>query len=242
MTKIATFSISTMRTEEAFGFFKLVKEETALLTDETVKPTVSAFTAAYNAFDDALKDSASTPSSALVTEGDARRDFAWRGCNAYAKTVAQYHPDLDIRSQAQEVKSLFDKYGDPTSLPQTEESGVLHNLLQDLEALGETKLSAIGMTVWITELTNSEDAYLSAVKQRTNEEAQRVTGIVKQTRTAAEAAYRQLVDVVNALFVLQPSSEAYATFIDHVNVLIDRQRTVLRARATGNSKKKSAEA
>ena len=109
------------------------------------------------------------------------------------------HPTADIAAAAAEAKSLFDKYGDPTKLAQTEESGVLHNLLQDLEAFDASK--------------------------------RRQVGIVKETRTAAEAAYRSLVDTVNALAMINGDA-AYATFIDHVNAMIERQKAISKARST----------
>lgn len=106
------------------------------------------------------------------------------------KSIAAYHPDLALREVGKEVKELLDKYGDPTQLAQNTESGILHNLLQDLELLGDTKLTSTGLKPWVAALKSREDEFLAAVKQRTEEEAQRMTGIVKQTRTAAEAAYR----------------------------------------------------
>lgn len=60
-------------------------------------------------------------------------------------------------------------------------------------------------------------------------------GIVKETRTAADAAYRSLVDTVNALAMIEGDAE-YATFIDHVNALIDRQKGILKARKTRGEK------
>ena len=56
--------------------------------------------------------------------------------------------------------------------------------------------------------------------QRTEADAARQVGIVKETRTAAEAAYRSLVDTVNALAMINGDAE-YATFIDHVNAMIE---------------------
>ena len=56
-------------------------------------------------------------------------------------------------------------------------------------------------------------------------------GIVKETRTAAEAAYRSLVDTVNALAMINGDAE-YATFIDHVNAMIERQKAISKARTT----------
>lgn len=242
MNKIATLNLAVMHTEESFGFFKLVKEETVLLTEEAVKPTVEAFTAAYAAFDKALKDTSVTPGGTQATQCDARRDFAYRGLAGIVKIMAQYHPDPELRNHAQEAKDILDKYGDPTALAQTKESGILHNLLQDLAGLDEEKSGTSGVKPFIDELAAAEEAFLKAVKQRTEEEAQQVTGIVKQTRTATEAAYRQLAEVVNALLVLNPDNESYATFADHLNALIDRQKTVLKARNTANARKNQAKA
>ena len=49
--------------------------------------------------------------------------------------------------------------------------------------------------------------------------------------TAAEAAYRSLVDTVNALAMINGDA-AYATFIDHVNAMIERQKAISKARST----------
>ena len=141
------------------------------------------------------------------------------------------HPTAEVAANAAEAKSLFDKYGDPTKLAQTEESGVLHNLLQDLEALDSSKRTALNLDVWITDLKTKENAFLAAAAQRTETDAARQVGIVKETRTAAEAAYRSLVDTVNALAMINGDAE-YATFIDHVNAMIERQKAISKARTT----------
>ena len=166
------------------------------------------------------------PATASATDADVERDQSWRAANAYVKAMCS-HPTADIANAASEAKSLFDKYGDPTSLAQTEESGVLHNLLQDLEAFDSGKRTSLNLDVWITDLQEKEDDFLAAAAERTEADAARQVGIVKETRTAADAAYRSLVDTVNA---------AYATFIDHVNAVIDRQKGILKARKTRNEK------
>ena len=99
------------------------------------------------------------------------------------------------------------------------------------------KRTALNLDVWITDLQTKEDAFLTAAAQRTEADAARQVGIVKETRTAADAAYRSLVDTVNALVLLNGDAE-YATFIDHVNAVIDRQKGILKARKTNNAKKK----
>ena len=261
MKKINSIAIVKLRTEEDFGFQQQVSAETVYLPAEgedrpeiesfddnapaarssagatpALTAAVNGFKSALSTFDDALKDSAGLSSAAAATEADNLRDAAWRGANAYAKAMTA-HPTEAASSAAAEVKSLFDKYGDPTSLSQTEESGVLHNLIQDLKALDGSKLTAAAFSPWLTNMETCEGNFLAASQVRTEEAASRVTGIVKQSRLAADEAYRSLVEMVNALCLVNGEAP-YATFIDHVNVLIDRQKTVLKSRSTKSAKKK----
>ena len=241
MKKIVTLNVKQLRTEECFGYLKLVLAETENLPSEEppsiLTTSVNTYTDKFNGYDTALKASAVNPATVSVnpatvsvTATDAGRDDAWRGANAYVKAMCN-HPTADVASAAAEAKSLFDKYGDPTSLAQTEESGVLHNLLQDLEAFDASKRTLLNLDVWITDLKTKEEAFLAAAAARTEADAARQVGIVKETRTAAEAAYRSLVDTVNALAMINGDT-AYATFIDHVNAMIERQKAISKARST----------
>ena len=234
MKKILTLNIKQLRTEESFGYLKQVETETANLPGEepaaALTAAITTFTTNVDAFDDALKASATNPATATATAADDARDAAWRGANNYAAAMCAY-PDADLRAIAEQCKAVFDKYGDPTKLAQTEESGVLHNLLQDLEAFDSSKRTLLALDVWITDLKTKEEAFLAAAAARTEADAARQVGIVKETRTAAEAAYRSLVDTVNALAMINGDT-AYATFIDHVNAMIERQKAISKARST----------
>ena len=243
MKKITTINLTRLRTEEDFGFLKLVLAETENLpaeeTPSILTAAVNSFETAFNAFDAALKASATNPATASATDADVERDQSWRGINAYVKAMCS-HPTDDVASAATEAKSLFDKYGDPTSLAQTEESGVLHNLLQDLETFDSAKRTSLALDVWIADLKTKEEAFLAVAARRTEADAARQVGIVKETRTAAEAAYRSLVDTVNALAMINGDAD-YATFIEHVNAVIERQKGILKARKTRGEKEDTTE-
>ena len=243
MKKIKTISLTSLRVEECFGYLKLVLAETENLPSEEtpsiLTTSVNTYTDKFNGYDTALKASAVNPATVSVTATDAGRDDAWRGANAYVKAMCN-HPTAEVANAAAEVKSLFDKYGDPTSLAQTEESGVLHNLLQDLEAFDASKRTLLNLDVWIADLKTKEEAFLAAAAERTEADAARQVGIVKETRTAAEAAYRSLVDTVNALAMINGDT-AYATFIDHVNAMIERQKAISKARSTRAKEDEPAE-
>ena len=243
MKKITTINLTRLRTEEDFGFLKLILAETENLpaeeTPSILTAAVNSFETAFNAFDAALKASATNPATASATDADVERDQSWRGINAYVKAMCS-HPTDDVASAATEAKSLFDKYGDPTSLAQTEESGVLHNLLQDLETFDSAKRTSLALDVWIADLKTKEEAFLAVAARRTEADAARQVGIVKETRTAAEAAYRSLVDTVNALAMINGDAD-YATFIEHVNAIIERQKGILKARKTRGEKEDTTE-
>ena len=247
MKQLSALNIARLRTEESFGYQKQVVAETANLpiggeeerpgglsvmaaTDSVLETKVNEFTTAVDAFDDALKASATNPAIATATATDDARDASWRGANNYVTAMCA-HPDAEIATYAAEAKSLYDKYGDPTKLAQTEESGVLHNLLQDLEALDSSNRTALNLDVWITDLKTKETAFLAAAAERTEADAARQVGIVKETRTASEAAYRSLIDTVNALAMINGDAD-YATFIDHVNAMIERQKAISKSRVT----------
>lgn len=179
MKQLSALNIARLRTEESFGYQKQVVAETANLPNEEPSgaqtAAVTTFKTNVNAFDDALKASATNPATATATATDDARDASWRGSNNYLTAMCA-HPDAEIAAYAAEVKSLYDKYGDPTKLAQTEESGVLHNLLQDLEALESSKRTALNLDVWITDLKTKENAFLAAAAQRTEADAARQVG------------------------------------------------------------------
>lgn len=212
-TKIQNFNIARLRTEEDFGFQKRIEAETALLTVETDQAMVTTYKAALTAFDDALKGNSRNPHSPAVTQADELADAA---AEAYA---------------------LITKYGVPTSMPYNEEYGRLHNLLQDLTALGTEKQAQIYITAWVTELRTRYDQFMTATAARDAEESLRTTGIVKQARTDADRAYRALYERVNALALVKDEAD-YATFIDRVNVIIDQANATLAGRSTRAEKKK----
>lgn len=247
MKQLSTLNIARLRTEECFGYLKQVETETTSLpiqeetetpsvvsvlsaTDSILETKVNEFTTAVDTFDDALKASDTNPETAKATATDDARDASWRGANNYLTAMCA-HPTAEVAANAAEAKSLFDKYGDPTKLAQTEESGVLHNLLQDLDVFDSSKRTSLNLDVWITDLKTKEEAFLAAAAARTEADAARQVGIVKETRAAAEAAYRSLVDTVNALAMINGDTN-YATFIDHVNAMIERQKAISKARST----------
>lgn len=247
MKKILTLSLSRLHTEESFGFLKDVENEYPKLptsqeeTPAILTTAVNNSTTANTAFDDVLEGDAADPNVEIMMAADAKRDKRWRGVNAYVKAMCN-HPDEEVAAKAEEFKAIFDRYGDPTSLSLTEESGVLHNLVADLNVFATDEFEKIGLTAWTDELEAAMEEFQEASAERNRIKASQLNklGQVKEKRKAAEEAYRVLVNTVNSLVTIYGDTD-YATFIDRVNARIDRQKTTIKTRDTRNKKVKEEE-
>lgn len=264
MKKIQSFDNSRLRTEEDFGFQLAVKAEISTLPtnippepeeDEPVVQStgsdssegwttalgaaIDGFVAQLEAFDVALKESTKLASVADATLADEERDTAWSAANLYIRAMLG-HPDASAVAAAEVLRALFLKYGNPVSLPRAEETGVLHNLIIDLEALDSATIEAAAFTSWLERLKVKATAYEEAARVQNAEEANRLVGVVKEARKASGEGYAKLVETVNAHVILFGDAP-YATFIDRVNALIDKQKTNLKSRKTKAAKKKEEE-
>ena len=147
MMQITSFKIGNLRIEEVFAFHQRIQQYAqdlpttgALIAEGLPETSVTFLTtgvdthrAAVDGLDSALKVSTTVPSAKWVMEADAARDFAYSGLYNYVKAMTA-HPDESIAEAAKRALEILEKYGNPTAKPQLEESGILHNLLQELKA------------------------------------------------------------------------------------------------------------
>lgn len=243
MKQVQKINLSALHNEEAFGFFTLVKEEMkSLPADPTegvapLKDVKVNFTTKLVTYDEVLESSGKLKSTGAVEKADAMADEAWGATNMYVKALAR-HPDDMIRNAALPYAEVFEKYGNPTQMALNKELGILQNLCTDLEALEDDTMLNFGP--WKEYMVETTGLLMDAMQAQADEKSQVQVGSVKQSRLEVESAYRDLVDKVNVVAAYEGDA-AYATFIDHLNAMIDRQKVILKTRAT-NSKKKENKA
>ena len=243
MKQIQKINLSALHNEEAFGFFSLVKEEMkSLPADPTegvapLKDVKVNFTMKLTTYDEVLESSGKLKSTGAVEKADAMADEAWGATNMYVKALAR-HPDDMIRNAALPYAEVFEKYGNPTQMALNKELDILQNLCTDLEALEDDTMLNFGP--WKEYIVETTGLLMAAMQAQADEKSQVQVGSVKQSRLEVESAYRDLVDKVNVVAAYEGDA-AYATFIDHLNAMIDRQKVILKTRAT-NSKKKENKA
>lgn len=242
MKQIQKINLSALHNEEAFGFFSLVKEEMKSLPadpEEGVAPLKDVkvnFTTKLVTYDEVLESSGKLKSTGAVEKADAMADEAWGATNMYVKALAR-HPDDMIRNAALPYAEVFEKYGNPTQMALNKELGILQNLCTDLEALEDDTMLNFGP--WKEYIVETTGLLMNAMQAQADEKSQVQVGSVKQSRLEVESAYRDLVDKVNVVAAYEGDA-AYATFIDHLNAMIDRQKVILKTRATNSKKEKKA--
>lgn len=241
---IEIFNVKMLMVEEDFGYLGFVKGDLSLLPLETsapgfsprLKTSVDSFLSAFGEFDDALKASAALPSGAVAAKNDQLRDAAWSAMYAYVKG-SLYHPNAEIAGIASDALKLFSKYGNALHMNQAKESGILENLIPDLHAMGNEKLTKAGLKPYLDDLEQKQKAFQESVKARSAEEGDRLLGIVKEKRAAADEAYRDLICSVNSLVHLH-GDEHYKAFVKSANAIIKRQEEQVELRRTMAKKKR----
>ena len=237
MKQIKNLDLSRLRTEECFGFLQQVASLAKdMLTVETDKAMVDAFVATVNTYDAALKQSTKNSKTAEMNAADAAADTAWRTARAYVKAMSS-HPDAAVAAIGKTIYDLFVKFGDLASLGFHEEYGRYYNLLQELANVMEEDREAAAFDPWLENMDDCYRRFINLRDAKVSEDTAYQTGIVKESRTAAEEAYKAFVQRVNALCIVM-GEETYAPFIDQVNVIIDSLNATIAARETKAAKKR----
>lgn len=238
MLQIDTFKISHLRNDEDFGYQQRVLglAET-LLVQEADKAVVAAYKSAIDAFDEALKQAAKNSLTEAVGEADEAVDHLYTGLTLYLRSLT-YHPTEAIRTAAETTLGIIDKYGTLTHLPYNQQYGALHNAMQELTAVPAETAETLQLGAWLTELESLTARFLEVRDRQTEEQSHYQVGLVKETRNAADAAYKQLTAAVNA-FVIAFGEENYADFIQRVNVMVADIQAQLKARKTRSANAKA---
>ena len=241
MVQIKSLDISRLRNDEDFGYqTRVVNLAVAMLSQDVDKPVVDAYKAALTAFDAALKQAAKNSQTEAVAAADEVVDRLYTGLTLYLRSLT-YHPVEATRIAAEGVLVIIDKYGKLTGLPYNQQYGVLLNSMQELTALTEETFTLLHLADWLAELSSAIARFQNARDMQTAEQSNYQVGLVKDTRTAADAAYKQFVASINA-FAIAFGETNDATFINQMNVMIADVQAELKARKTRaeNAKEKTA--
>ena len=198
---------------------------------QKVADLVAALASAIEAEDAALKVSTKSFITDDIAQADQDRDTFYAG---YKKAVEGFlhMPVADMAQAAKVLKQHIKDYRINTRAQIDQNTGLLANFIADLEGKYAAQVATLGLTLFVTHMKEANERVRTLVRQRNNERMGITVGALKAARVNTDAAYHNLVDMVNALALVNGDAD-YAAFIDYVNVEITRyKREVLNQKAS----------
>ena len=234
MAKAIT-SINLVRMNNGAHFEYVSMVLTSLQSQTAVKQKVAdlaaAFASAVEAEDAVLKVSTKSLITDDLAQADQDRDTFYAG---YKKAVEGFlhMPIADMAQAAKVLNQHIKDYRINTQAQIDKETGLLANFIADLEGKYAAQVATLGLSVFVTHMKEANERVRTLIRQRVNERMGITVGALKAARVNTDAAYHNLVQMVNALALVNGDA-AYAAFIDYVNAEITRyKREVLSQKAS----------
>ena len=200
--------------------FLFITDTVGLATaDAKVKTKVTAeltaLQTALKAEDNALALSKANLLSKEIKAIDAERDKHYKALRK-AITFFLNHPDAQLVKAAARLEQLLKDYNINPAMQLDRETGLLLNLISDLETKSAADVTALALTPVVQAMKQANDKLREVTRARANDRAVQIVGQLKQAQHASDEAYRTLVQKVNALAVVEGEAD-YADFISKMN-------------------------
>lgn len=160
-----------------------------------------------------------------IRDADHDRDVTFRGL------VDEVQPKLnhfrpEVRDAAKRTLVILDAYGNLAPKPDDEESGLITKLIADLRTKIGSDLELLGVEDWIAELERRNNLFIDLESTRNSEEAKRTSLRMKQVRFEVDAAYRAVIERINALIIVNGEA-SYVEFVKEMNARIGRAQDAI---------------
>ena len=221
--------------------FLFITDTVGLATaDAKVKTKVTAeltaLQTALKAEDDALALSKANLLSKEIKAIDAERDKHYKALRK-AITFFLNHPDAELVKAAARLERLLKDYNIDPKMQLDRETGLLLNLISDLETKSAADVTTLALTPVVQAMKQANDKLREVTRARANDRAVQIVGQLKQAQHASDEAYRTLVQKVNALAVVEGEAD-YADFISKMNEQVKhyKQEVLPKAKKKGDGK------
>jgi hypothetical protein len=237
---ISKIKFSRLRNGEHVQFHTEVDELIAAKT-----PTVLGIEAQYaiykllfgNEYDafDVIRKSAVTEE---LEAADVLRDSINSGMNGAVKSALN-HFNADVKKAANRVWVVLNSFGNISVLAYDEETVSIRKLNAELTANYAAEVQVLGLTEWLAELTNKNDAFDALMKLRYSEDSGKTMLRMRPQRLEVDEAYRKIIKRIDALIEIN-GEDAYKDFVSELNIRVDKYNNVIARREGSNSKKNEA--
>lgn len=223
---ITSVNLSMLRNQEHFQVMSNVlgylKAEN--LEELKLDSIASSFEAKLKAYDDVLVLERGNALSVKISQADVVRDNALKALVSVVRAYALF-PDEAKSDAALKLQHVIGKYGSGIDrLPYLQESGVLANLLQDLEIKENADfLALLHLEDWVTKLKEASAHFDDLFTSRESDNSTKLSGKVKEARQTTQSEFERLVTLLNAYEIVY-GAEAYAALSAKINEAVDYAR------------------
>ena len=215
----------------ALGFFnqigQLISANAAL--QSALSTVWTAYIAAYEAFDEAFAQTRKWAQTEDIETLDKERDQALSAFNAALKSMLS-SPNAAKQQAARRLMFVREKYTLNPSDEYMKETTAIQQMVQEMEddVQADQALTTTGLIDWLQDLKQKNQAFLQKINERTAEQAGQQKGIVREKRLDAEAAYKNVVRLINAAAIMEmPEGLDWNSPIDRLNAEVEHYRQIL---------------
>ena len=195
---------------------------------------VSTYEANFAVEDEVLKVSQKSFLSDEINAKDNLRGKLYQSYRMAVKAMLNY-PVEAIAEAAKILWQHMKDYNIDTSAQLDRETGMLQNLITDLKGKWAEHVETLHLTEVVEKLEEANEEVNTLIEQRENEYVNRKAGATREARAKVDAAYKDLVQVINALVILEGEAD-YAELIKLQNQSIARFKREALNETTGSNK------
>ena len=184
--------------------------------------------------DAVLKVSQKSFLSDEIAQLDALRDELYRKYRKAVKGLEGF-PVADMAEAAKILAQHIKDYNIDPADQLDKETGLLQNMLADLQGKFAEQVAKLSLTSVVEQLAETNEQLDAKVEQRESEYAERKVGAMAAARKKVDAADKDLVQVINALVILEGEAD-YAEFIKLQNQSIARYKREALGETTSGKK------
>ena len=233
MEKIGNIDLTRATKAAHFEFIRSVctaaEKEADMLANEVARKALEALKAAHEEEQQNLTLSNKSLLTDDIRAADAKRDRLLTGLKGIVSALQQ-SPEPEKAQAAKELTQRIKDIRVRRSLQLEGETALLMKLAEECETTYAEQVKRLGVGGFVTAIKAANQQVYSLINERTQNQRLRKEAEVDAARRRSDAAYRWLVEVVNAMRVLLGEESGTGHFIEFMNKLIRRYRQVVFAR------------
>ena len=222
MKKIKSIYFNSLRNDAHYEYFMRYRGmvDASVAIQSVVAGLYPAFIARLDAEGKLLNEMHKSDYTKQIAETDQNIDRCLVGMNAVI-TAALHQLTPEVVAAAESLRNRMKAFGNIARKSYEEELATVTLLLGDLiSAEYIAKTSLVGLTDWVNELNAAKNKFQQLLLSRYEESAGKPEGRMTDARRETEAAYRPMVDRINAAAIMSDEPAPLEAFIEELNAII----------------------